>query len=106
MDTDDLISGNASFFRQVDGSHAADDESVYMAAALQPYAVVTVFGPSGDSEEDAFAEVTCILPDTVEDDSVHPAPEQLEEEEDAAAGLTKLAGWAALTGAVALQFLF
>jgi len=78
---------------------------VYLGAAAQPYAVVTVFGPSGDSDEDAFAEVTCILPDTVEDGSDHPAPEQLEEE-DAAPGLTKFAGWAALTGAVALQFLF
>lgn len=99
---DALVSGNSSFYRSAEGTHAADDDSNtnYLEAANKAVAVVSIFGASGESDDDPYAQVRCLLPDTVEGASFDPTPDE------ATSGLSKFVGWAALTGAVSLQFLF
>lgn len=84
------------------GTHPADEEepSLLLEAAGMPQVVITIFGSSEkDSEDEAFGEVTCILPDTAENGTTDPT-------EGAASGFAAaFAGWAALTGAVAYQLL-
>ncbi|KAK7221903.1 hypothetical protein V2G26_009906 [Clonostachys chloroleuca] len=89
----DFIGNETSFYREV----FADE---ILTAALEPRAVVSVWGRSADSGEDPTIQITCLKPDTVASGSTDPgAPE------GAASGLKALASWAVLTAAVALQLL-
>ena len=59
------------FFRKVDGTYAseADNAEIFDTANNQPMAVVAVFGPSGDSDQDPTAEVACVMPGAPEAES-------------------------------------
>jgi hypothetical protein len=98
---EDYIGNGTTIFRRTYAEHDAEQDSptVLLSAGAQAQAVVTIFGTTGDSEEEPYGQITCVLPDTAENDTVDPTAE------DAAAGLTAFAGWAALTAAVAYQLL-
>ncbi|UNI19215.1 hypothetical protein JDV02_005415 [Purpureocillium takamizusanense] len=79
-----VLSSNATFFRRHDG---AAKEAFKTAAGL-PMAVMTLWGPSGDSDKAPWAEMACVMPNA----------------KDAASGSTTRAvaflGWSAVTLAV------
>lgn len=92
-----MLSGNSSFFRRVDAAHAEDDEMASLQeAAVQAVAVVNVFGSASESDDEPYAEVRCLMPDTVADGAENPFPE-----EDAAPSVSQFFGWAAFTAAAA-----
>lgn len=83
-DMSSVLRGNATFFRRNDGT----DKAAFEAAAGLPMAVVTLWGPSGDSDKTPTAEAACVMPNA----------------KDAASGSTRAVaflGWSVVTLAVA-----
>ncbi|KAK4087698.1 hypothetical protein Purlil1_8029 [Purpureocillium lilacinum] len=83
-DMSSVLRGNATFFRRNDGT----DKAAFETAAGLPMAVVTLWGPSGDSDKTPTAEAACVMPNA----------------KDAASGSTRAVaflGWSVVTLAVA-----
>lgn len=99
---DRLIGNDTSFYRQIyDPTEGDVSEPTTLITAMESgRLVLTIWGPSGDSEDQPIGSATCLLVNTVEGDSFDP-----EAPADGASGIAAFAGWALLSGAVAYQLL-
>ena len=86
-DIPSAIGGNSTFFRRADGK----DSKAFDAAAGQPMVVMTVFGPSGNSDKKPTVQGACVMPNAEEAAS------------GASTSSTAFLGWSVVVVAVGLQ---